>query len=258
MSSAAAALGGAGGGLRSGAGILIVAVVIVIAWTAAAAGTRALGTPADTVRVLGEGVTEGWLLPNALATYRAVVIGFVLAVFVGVVGGAWLGRDAYWRAVLEPVLLGMYSIPKVTLYPVLILFLGLTMESRVAMSFIHAVFPILFAVMTGVREIEPVHLRLTRSLRVSPPRALLTVYLPSIAPTLVAGARMGFSLSIIGVVLAELFAAKEGLGRRVMDAYGRFDLDAMFAVILFLFLSAMAVNGLFWLLERRLRRHLAE
>lgn len=245
------------GGLRASAGVVAVAVVIVAAWAVAAAGTRAIGTPVDTVRVLLSGVTEGWLLPNALATYRAVAIGFVLALLVGVVGGAWLGRDAYWRAVLEPVLLGLYSIPKVTLYPVMILFLGLTLESRVAMSFIHAVFPILFAVMVGVREIEPVHLRLTRSLRVSPLRALLAVYLPSVAPTLVAGARMGFSLAVIGVVLAELFASKEGLGRRVMDAYGRFDLDGMFAVILFLFLTAMAVNALFWLVERRLRRHLA-
>ncbi len=245
------------GGLRSVAGIVVVAALIVVGWTAAAAGTRALGTPIDTVRVLLDGVTEGWLLPNAIATYRAVAIGFILALVVGLVAGAWLGRDAYWRAVLEPVLLGLYSIPKVTLYPVLILFLGLTLESRIAMSFIHAVFPIIFAVMIGVREIEPVHLRLTRSLRVSPLRALMTVYIPSVAPTLVAGARMGFSLAVIGVVLAELFASKEGLGRRVMDAYGRFDLDGMFAVILFLFLSAMAANAMFWLLERRLRRHLA-
>lgn len=256
MIGTAAAASATAGGLRSAAGMVAVAVVILVGWTAAAAGTRALGTPVDTVRVLVDGVGEGWLLPNAVATYRAVVAGFVLALVVGVVVGAWLGRDAYWRAVLEPVLLGLYSIPKVTLYPVLILFLGLTLESRIAMAFIHAVFPIIFAVMIGVREIEPVHLRLTRSLRVSPARALMTVYIPSVAPTLVAGARMGFSLAVIGVVLAELFASKEGLGRRVMDAYGRFDLDGMFAVILFLFLSAMAANAMFWLVERRLRRHL--
>jgi NitT/TauT family transport system permease protein len=240
--------------LRVGAGMLAVAAVAVLGW-AAAATTRAVGTPHETVGVLVDGFAAGWIWPHAQATFAAVIAGFLLAVTAGIAVGVWLGRDPYWRAVLEPVVMAVYSVPKITLYPVFILFLGLSHESRVAMAFIHAVFPVLLGVMTGVLEIDPVLVKLRRSLRLSRLQALAKIYVPAVAPALVAGARMGFSLAIIGVVLAELVGSREGLGRLVMDAYGQFDVERMFAVIVFLFVVAMGTNVAFWLFERRLRAY---
>ncbi len=240
--------------LRVGAGMVAVAAACVLLW-ALASTTRAVGTPAATARVLSDGIREGWLWPNFIATFEAVSVGFVLAIAAGIGLGTWLGRSTYWRAVLEPVMVSLYSVPKITLYPVFILFLGLSLQSRIAMAFIHAVFPVLLGVMTGVAQIDAVLIKVRRSLRLTRRQALTKLYMPAVAPALVAGTRMGFSLAIIGVVLAELFAARDGLGRVVMDAYATFNVERMFAVILFLFLVAMAGNLAFWLFERRLRAY---
>jgi len=249
-----AAAAGAVQSLQVGAGMVALAAVCILLWTLAST-TRAIGTPAATAQVLADGIREGWLWPNFVATFGAVIIGFALALAAGIALGTWLGRSPYWRAVLEPLVVSLYSVPKITLYPVFILFLGLSLQSRIAMAFIHAVFPVLLGVMTGVAQINPVLIKVRRSLRLSRRQALTRLYIPGVAPALVAGVRMGFSLAIIGVVLAELFAAREGLGRVVMDAYAAFNVDRMFAVIVFLFLVAMAGNLAFYLLEHRLRAH---
>ncbi len=240
--------------LRVAAGMVAVAAVCTLLW-ALASITQAVGTPAATMGVLYDGVRQGWLWPNFAATFEAVGIGFVLALATGIVLGTWLGRNAYWRAVLEPLVVSLYSVPKITLYPVFVLFLGLSLQSRIAMAFIHAVFPVLLGVMTGVTQIDAVLIKLRQALRLTRLQALTKIYVPAVAPGLVAGTRMGFSLAIIGVVLAELFAAKEGLGRVVMDSYATFNINRMFAVILFLFLVAMLGNLTFWLFERRLRAY---
>lgn len=240
--------------LKVAAGMVAVAAVCTLLW-ALASTTRAVGTPTATLGVLSDGFRQGWLWPNFAATFEAVGIGFVAALVAGIIFGTWLGRSAYWRAVLQPLVISLYSVPKITLYPVFILFLGLSLPSRIAMAFIHAVFPVLLGMMTGVMQIDAVLIKLRRALRLTRRQALTKIYIPAVAPGLVAGTRMGFSLAIIGVVLAELFASREGLGRVVMDAYAAFNVDRMFAVILFLFLVAMLGNLIFWLFERRLRTY---
>jgi NitT/TauT family transport system permease protein len=240
-------------GLKTVAGALAVVAVVFLLWTAASS-TRAVASPIGTLQVLVSAVGEGWIARHLWATFNAVGVGFALALVLGVGLGAFLGASVYWRAVLDPVVMALYSVPKITLYPVLILFLGLGAESRVAMALIHAIFPVIIATMTGVREVSPTLVKLARVLQANPFQTLTKLYLPAIAPGLVAGARMGFSLAIIGVVLAELFASKAGMGFLIREAYGQFNLERMLALILFLFGIAFATNTLFWGFERRLRR----
>lgn len=238
--------------VKTAAGVALVALLIFALWLAAA-NTRAIASPVATLQVLAGALQEGWMAPHLWATAQAVLVGFGLAVVLGVVIGASLGVSPYWRDVLEPIVVSLYSIPKITLYPVLILFLGLGLESRIGMALIHAVFPLIIATTVGVREINPTLVKLARANRATPLQTLTKLYVPAIAPGLAAGTRLGFSLAIIGVVLAELFASKQGMGFLIRDAYGSYNLERMFALILFLFVIAFAVNLLFWALERRLR-----
>lgn len=234
------------------AGMLAVALVVFGLWLAASA-TRAVASPTATLQVLRSALTDGWMAPHLWATLQAVGVGFALAIGLGIAIGSALGASPYWRAVFEPIVMALYSVPKIVLYPVFILFLGLGAESRIGMALIHAIFPVIIAMMTGVREVSPTLSKLARVAGANPLQTLTKLYVPAVAPALAAGARMGFSLAIIGVVLSELFASKVGMGRLIMDAFGSYNLERMFALILFLFLLAFVVNALFWGVERRMR-----
>lgn len=237
---------------KTAAGVLLVALVVLGLWVAASS-TRAIASPVATLQVLGSALREGWVAPHLWATSQAVLVGFGLALAAGLALGAFLGAAPYWREVLEPIVVSLYSIPKITLYPVFILFLGLGVESRIGMAFIHAVFPIIIATTTGVREMSPALIKVGQMAGASPLQMLTKLYVPAVAPVLAAGARLGFSLAIIGVVLSELFASRRGMGFLIREAYGTYNLERMFALILLLFLLSFVLNLLFWGIERRLR-----
>ena len=121
------------------------------------------------------------------------------------------------------------------------------------MAFIHAVFPIIINVMTGIKEVNATHVKVGKSFQANWYQQVTKIYFPSIALSLVVGLRMGFSFSILGVVISELFASREGLGRLIMRRYAVMDINTMFAAILLLFIVAFIGNLLFWILEKKLR-----
>ncbi|MEA2640300.1 MAG: NitT/TauT family transport system permease protein [Chloroflexota bacterium] len=235
--------------------MLGIAALVLLIWFLFS-GSFLVAAPLPTLGLLFQGLfTDGWMRPHIGVTFGAVLIGFGLALAVGLGAGILLGRSPYWRNVFEPILLALYSIPKIILFPVFLLLFGTGAESRIAMAFVHAVFPLIVSTMVGVSIVSPTHMKVARVLRMQPWQVVGKIYFPSMAPTLVAGMRMGFSLAIVGVVLAELFASREGLGFLIMRAYGQLNIQRMFAVILFLFLVALLVNVSLWALEKRLRAH---
>ena len=233
-------------------GVIGIAGFVALVWVLLS-GSFLVAAPGPTLRLLGQGlVTEGWLWPHIGATFRPVVIGLGLAIAGGVGFGIFLGRSPYWRSVFEPILLSLYAIPKITLFPVFLLLFGTGVESRIFMAVIHAIFPLAMNSMIGVATTNPTHLKVARMAQARPWQVVTKIYVPSMAAPLVGGVRMGFSLAIIGVVLSELFAAKEGLGYLIMRSYGVLNVDRMFATILFLFLVAVVVNMSLWWVEKRL------
>jgi NitT/TauT family transport system permease protein len=108
------------------------------------------------------------------------------------------------------------------------------------MAFVHAVFPILVAMMTGVKELNPVYTKLARTEQASPLQLITKIYLPALGPALAAAIQLGLNLALLGVVLSECFAAKRGLGYLVMDAYAADRLDRMLAMLGVLYAVALA------------------
>src|SRR5699024_1989127 len=146
----------------------------------------------------------------ASATAKNAAIGFGLAVVVGTILGAILGRsDAGYRT-FNPIIVVSAAIPKIIIYPVLLLLLGIGSYSVIAMGFIGVIFPVLINVMVAVRDIKPVYVKVGRTLNVSPLRALYRIYVPAVSLSLLAGVRLSFGLTLVNVVVAELFAAKAG------------------------------------------------
>jgi len=202
------------------------------------AGTQILPIQLETRWLFAPLLGTGWLYPHIIATLQPTLYGFGLAFVVCSTIGAILGRSQYWRRVWEPVVAAFYSVPKVTLFPLFVLLFGLGLESRVVMAFVHAVFPILIAMMTGVKELNPVYTKLARTERAGPLQLITKIYLPALGSALAAATRLGLNLALLGVVLSECFAAKRGLGYLIMDAYAADRPDRMFAMIGVLYVVA--------------------
>lgn len=239
------------------AGTVLIGVVSIALWALLAASPVGfvVASPLRALQIMVSGLVgpEPAILPHATSTFSAAMVGFALAIIVGVFWGIFLGVSWYWRSVWEPIILSTYSIPKIILFPIFLFIFGIGLWAQVSMAFIHAVFPVIVNVMTGVKEVNPTLVKVGQSFKANPWQMVSKVYFPSIALSLVVGLRMGFSFSILGVVLSELFASREGLGRLIMRRYAVMDINTMFAAILLLFIVAFVGNLLFWLVEKRLR-----
>lgn len=239
------------------AGTVLIGVLSVVMWALLSVSPAGfvVASPLRSLQIMVSGLIgpDPTILPHAVSTFSAALFGFGLAIAVGVSWGVFLGVSWYWRSVWEPIILSTYSIPKIILFPIFLFIFGIGLWAQVSMAFIHAVFPIIVNVMTGVKEVNPTLVKVGQSFKANPWQMVSKVYFPSIALSLVVGLRMGFSFSILGVVLSELFASREGLGRLIMRRYAVMDINTMFAAILLLFIVAFVGNLLFWLLEKKLQ-----
>lgn len=232
-------------------GMVLVAIAVFLLWQLASGLIFAVPAPMKTLHAFG---TLGGDLGTAVrSTFGNAAISFAMAVFVGTVLGVIIGRSPYWYAVFSPLVVVGGATPKIIIYPILLLVLGLGHASVIAMGFIGGIFSVLINVMVAIRTMKPVYAKVVRSLNVPPWRAFVRVYLPAVSLPLLTGIRLCFGLTVVNVIFAELFAAKSGMGKVIMDYYGVGRYAEMMAMISILFLVAMGGSILLWGLERRVR-----
>jgi NitT/TauT family transport system permease protein len=238
-------------------GTLSVPVLIIAFWqfSSMVIGELALPLPSTTLGVLKDGLVEGgWLLSNLKDTMTELLLGYLLAVILGLVVGFILGMQPFAREVLEPFVLNIYAIPKVTLFPIFLFIFGLGMESKVAFGFFHGIFPIIILTMSSIKDIKGVYIKVGRSFRLNSLKIFKEIVFPSILPSLMTGLRLGFNLSFLGVILGEMAASRSGLGYELMKSEGAFYMEKILSIILVLAVIAMAVNFIYYALERKLGR----
>lgn len=232
-------------------GLLLLALVALwqaLHWLAPVA----LSAPADTVRTLADLAQSARFHQHVAETARAFSFALGISIVGGIVLGVPLGLSRLGTQVADPILVSVYSLPKVTLYPVILLIFGLGMPAKVAFGALHGIIPVTLFAMNAVRNVAPVHLKTARVLRLGYTDAFRSVILPAALPEIVSGVRIGFSLTLLGVLIGEMFASQRGLGFLLMNAIGLHDVETMMAVILLLALFAVVGNGLLLWLDRRL------
>ena len=182
---------------------------------------------------------------------------FALACAIGIVGGACigfvLGFSRFATEVADPILGTIYSIPKITLYPIILLVFGLTLSAKVAFGVLHGIFPVIIATMAALRNVAPVHRRTARILHLSWAATITTILAPAALPEIFAGVRIGVAVTLLGTLLAELFASSSGVGFALIRAMEIHNVVDIFALALLIFLFAAAINGLLHFLERKIR-----
>ncbi|HEX9433717.1 MAG TPA: ABC transporter permease subunit [Burkholderiales bacterium] len=233
---------------------LLLVVALLLLWEALylVIGDVALRSPLATVRSLGTLLADPAFAPHVRETLLAFAQAFVIAVVVGLALGVSLGAAPLAGEAAEPVLVALYSLPKITLYPVILLVFGIGMPAKVAFGAIHGIVPIALFAMNAIRNIPAIHLKSAQALKLTRFATARAVLVPAALPEIVTGVRVGFSLALIGTILGEMFGSQRGLGYLLIQAMSLHDIDRILALTLLLVLFAAAVGALLLALDRRL------
>jgi NitT/TauT family transport system permease protein len=232
-------------------------VVFVVAWelVARAELIRPIFTSSPTrivraaVWLAGHGLWEDLLVSGA-----EFMAGMTLALLVGLPAGILLGWYPRLAAPFDPFIDALYATPRLALLPLIILWFGIGMASKVAMVFLGAVIPILVSTMAGMRAVDSSLLTAARSFGATDVQVFRTVALPSSVPSIVAGLRLGVGRGLVGVVVGEFIAANAGIGHMMSVAAATFQTDQTFVGILILAATGILLNAGLASLERRVER----
>jgi NitT/TauT family transport system permease protein len=239
---------------RPGVAPVLLTLLLLLAWQAvfAVAGPLAIASPASTLAYLVGHWTD--LGEHVWATGQAFLFALLIAVSGGLLIGLVTGLSATASETAEPLLLAANSIPKIALYPVVLLLFGIGLPAKVAFGAIHGVIPVAIFTMNACRGVPPVLLKTAAVLRLSPSDRIRRVLLPSALPAILTGVRLGFSLTLIGTILGEMFGSQRGLGYLLMTSIGLQNTDVIMAVTVLLIAFAAIVSTALLTWERRLRR----
>ncbi len=203
------------------------------------------------LQALGTGFkADGWGEVFGSSLYR-MALGFVLAALAGVVLGLALGASATLHRIAMPTLEILRVLPSPAIVPPLIFLLGVDDALKVTVIAIAAFFPILLNTIAGVKAVDPVHLLVARTFRVSRRRILLRVQLPSAMPFVFAGCRISLGIALIVTVVTEMIAGSEGVGYYIVSMQYAMRASEMYAAIVLLSAIGYLLNRLFLALERR-------
>ncbi|HEU4702372.1 MAG TPA: ABC transporter permease subunit [Conexibacter sp.] len=227
--------------------------VLLIAWAIGSRVSDLVPGVVESFTAIADAARDGTLWPALKATLRASFTAFGVAFAIAIALGTLLGLSRFWGAVLDPFVMAMFAIPRFIVYPVLLAAFGVGITSKVAIGVLSALFPILLNVTAGLRAVNPVLVKLSRSLACGPLQRLRMIYYPAALPAIMVGARLGFSVAFMVVVLAELFAATDGLGLIVQSAYSGQRYAEMFGVVVLITTIAFLGNYVLWRLELLVR-----
>jgi len=217
-------------------------------------GDIALRSPLQTFKFTAHLVTTPTFWPNLQASLIAFSVALLIAVVSGLTIGFVLGFKRMAGEVFEPMLVAIYSIPKVTLYPILLLVFGLGISAKIAFGAIHGFIPIALFTLTAVRNVRPIYVKTGQVLKLDTPTMVWKILFPAALPEIFSGLRIGFSLTLIGTILAEMFASQRGLGYMLMNAIGLHNIDVIMSVTLLLTIFATAVGGVLLMIDKKLHK----
>ncbi|MGV3633857.1 MAG: ABC transporter permease [Pseudorhodoplanes sp.] len=189
-------------------------------------------------------LSEGWV------TLKETLYGFILALVIGIPMAVAVANSRALNLMFYPLLIGLQSVPKVALAPIILVWLGTGIESKLAIVWLVAFFPIIVDTVAGLRSTPRELLELARSLRATPMQVFLKVQLPAALPFIFTGAKVAITLAVIGAVIGEFVGSSEGLGFLLLSATSQLDSPLAFAALFALSFLGMFVYLLVELAER--------
>ena len=230
-------------------------IVFLAAWQAVAAARVVpelfLPGPIDIASAMASYVTSPEFVPDVTTSGQELLLGFGLAVVAGLPIGLLIGWYRRLRYALDPFISFFYSTPRIALLPLLIIWFGIGIWSKVAVIFLGAFFPIAINTLAGIRSLDPPLLKAARSFGASDLQIFRTVALPGSVPFILTGIRLGVGHALIGVVVGELVAAQHGVGLAMATAGSTFQTSKVFAGLIII----AGVGVVLQILLQRLEGH---
>ena len=206
-------------------------------------------------RVIAAGLgimRSGGFLHDVSVTLSEFAIGFALAVAIGVPLGLVLGRVSVLRYLLDPPIMAIYATPHLALLPIIVVWLGIGMQSKIAVAFVGGVIPILVNTVAGLRGIEHCWVVAARSFCARGWDVFMKVILPASLPSVILGLRLGLSRAILGVVVGEMYQSQAGVGNEIMRYGSEFRTDYLLFDVLLITGFGVAATSAVRALEEKL------
>jgi NitT/TauT family transport system permease protein len=206
--------------------------------------------PSAIAEAFWELVVTGQLWSALYDSLRPFVIGYALAILIGVPLGLFIGGFRAAEAALGLYITAGYAMPLVALVPLLILWLGLGFAVKVAVIFLMSLFPICINTWLGVTAVPKTLIEVGKSFVASDTVILRRIILPATLPYIMAGIRLAVGRAVVGMVIAEFFTTISGLGAVIINSANNFDTATMFVPIIILMMMAIGLNWLIGFVER--------
>lgn len=211
-----------------------------------------LPSPLEVWRRLLQSLADGSLLYHAGVTLLEVTLGLLVGVSLATVMGYGIAKSRALERALSPYLVASQAIPIVAIAPLLVIWLGHGILSKVVICALIVFFPVLVNTVVGVRAVSPALYDLMNSLRASRAQVIFKLEFPASMPVLLGGLRVGATLSVIGAIVGELVDARAGLGFLLKVGDFQYDTPMVFVAVLALVVLALSLYGMVIFMERRL------
>jgi NitT/TauT family transport system permease protein len=197
--------------------------------------------------------SDGMMWPHTQTTLVEVLLGFAIGASIGLVTGIGLARSRLAERLLSPYLVAAQATPILALAPLIVLWFGSGLPSKLVICTLIVFFPVAIATMVGIRSVDPRLLEMARSFRATEWQTITRVEVPAALPAILGGLRVGITLAVIGAIVGEWAGGETGLGVLINIARGSlFDIPLMFATLLTLALVGVSLYVVMVLIERRL------
>ena len=236
--------------------LVLLALVFIAVWQVfyEIAGSIALAPPLAAAQnaLAMLGTSSFW--SNAETTLRAFAIAVVIEAVAGLAIGIFLGLQRFAGDVFEPMLTGLYCVPKLMFFPMITLFFGIGLASEVAFGVLQGIISVILFTMSAVRNLKPVYLKTGKVMNISTTQMMFTIALPGALPEIFTGLRIGISSCLIGVILWEMFGSASGLGFILMYAMQNNMVTDISSQTLLLIVFAAALSGVLVVADYKLHR----
>lgn len=210
------------------------------------------GTPFGVLQSFFAQISDGSLLYHFWVTAQEVVLGFVIGCTLGSVCGLLLWLSPLWAKILHPYMIALNGVPKIALAPLIIVWFGLGMESKIAIAAIITFIVAFLQAYKGTQEVDPDLVKLTKSLGASQWQTFRTIVVPASLPWIVSALRLNVGFALIGAVVGEYISAEAGLGYMVYYAGQLYDLNSVWVGIFSLMFMALLLEAVVARVERAL------
>jgi len=208
--------------------------------------------PTSVIRSFWNLTFSGQLNKHFAATLIEFSYGFTTACIAGIVIGYFMGMHKWFDEIMDPWIATLYSIPIITVVPLIIIWFGIGMISKVIVVFKITAVAIILNTAAGIKNLDPVWLELAKSLRLSTWETTYKIRLPGALPYIITGMRLGVGRALLGVVVAELMAANAGLGYMLRDSSETWDSPKLFVTVILLAAIGLVSFNLIKRLEQRM------